>query len=188
MCRAVRQQARAALVALAVLVAGGGGCKQRPREEPEPVPPAERAGEIPAPQRRVGVKVPMPPGWTALVAPDGSFQFGPPGHAVLRVDLRPGQGSALPSPEELLQTLEKSFGGFERSVEQKEGGPDFSLVRVELTPRLPDGGPGSQYPALFGARRVGKDLFLCATLPDITADEVHLAAEACRGLELQPPR
>lgn len=188
MRRAERQQARAALVALAVLAAGCGGCKQRPPEEPEAVPEAERVEDVPAPQRRVGVKVPMPPGWTAQVAPDGSFQFGPPAHTVLRVDLRPGQGSALPSPDELLESVRKSFQGFEPSVEQKEGGSDYSLVRVKLVPRLSDGGVGSEYAALFGARRVEKDLFLCATLPGVTPDEVLQAAEACRGIEFQQPR
>jgi hypothetical protein len=186
--RAVRQQARAALVALALLATGCGGCKQQPPEEPRAVPEAEHAEDVPTPPRRVGVKVPMPPGWTAQVAPDGSFQFGPPAHTVLRVDLRPGQGSALPSPDELVQTVEKSFQGFEHSVEQKEGGADFSLVRLKLVPRLGDGGLGSEYPALFGARRVEKDLFLCATFPGVSADEVHQAAEACRGIEFQPPK
>lgn len=184
MSRAVRQQARAALVALAVLATGCGGCK-RPSEESEAVPEAEHAEDVPTPQRRVGVKVPMPPGWTAQVAPDGSFQFGPPGRTVLRVDLRPGQGSALPSPDELLQSVEQSFQGFGHSLEGKEGGADFSLVRLKLVPRLGDGGQGSEYPALFGARRVEKDLFLCATLPGVSADEVHQAAEACRGIEFQ---
>lgn len=188
MSRAVRQQARAALVALAVLATGCGGCKQRPAEEPEAVPEAEHAEDVPTPQRRVGVKVPMPPGWTPQVAADGSFQFGPPGHTVLRVDLRPGQGSALPSPDELLQSVEKSFQGFEHSVEKKEGGEDFSLVRLKLVPRLGDGGLGPEYPALFGARRVEKDLFLCATFPGVSADEVHEAAEACRGIEFQQPK
>ncbi|PTL76627.1 hypothetical protein [Vitiosangium sp. GDMCC 1.1324] len=184
----MRQHARAAAVALAVLAAGCGGCKQRQQEEPEPLPEAEHPETPPTPQRRVGVKVPMPPGWTAQVMPDGSFQFGPPGRPVLRVDLRPGQGPALPSPDELAQSVTKSFQGFEHSVEQKEGGADFSLVQVKLSARLSDGGVGSPYPALFGARRVEKDLFLCATFPEVTADEVHQATEACRGIEFQQPR
>ncbi|WP_375769266.1 hypothetical protein NR798_47625 [Archangium gephyra] len=181
------QPVRAALVALCWLAAGCGGCKQEQQEvpvAPEAVAPEPRS----VPQRRVGVKVPMPPGWTAQVAQDGSFQFGPPGRPVLRVDLRPGQGSTLPTPEALVQTVEKSFAGFERTLEQQSGGEDFSLVRVQLTPKLGDGGMGARYPALFGARRVEKDLFLCATFPGVTADEVLLASEACRGIEFQQPR
>jgi hypothetical protein len=186
-----RPHVRAALVALVVLASGCDGCKERspPREEASTVTPDAQAPEgRPAPPRRVGVKVPMPSGWTAQVAPDGSFQFGPPGRPVLRVDLRSGQGAQLPSSEALADSLGKTFEGFERSLDQEEGGEDFTLVRVTLAPKLADGGVGAQYPALFGARRLGKDLFLCATLPGVTTDEVYLATEACRGLEYQAPR
>ncbi|WP_257457826.1 hypothetical protein [Archangium lipolyticum] len=190
MRRAGRPHVRATLVALAVLASGCDGCKERRAEQEVPlVPPEELTPEdTPAAPRRVGVKVPMPPGWSAQVAQDGSFQFGPPGHPVLRVDLRPGQGAALPSPEALVQSLEESFKGFERSLDQEEGGADFTLVRVTLAPKLPDGGMGADYPALFGARRVQDDLFLCATFPGVTADEVLRAGEACRGIEFQRPR
>ncbi|WNG41659.1 hypothetical protein F0U61_54250 [Archangium violaceum] len=182
----MRQHVRAALVALAVLATGCGGCKE-PQQEAPPVE-AEAPEARPATPRRVGVKVPMPTGWTAQVAQDGSFQFGPSGHPVLRVDVRTGQGESLPSPEALVELMGKSFQGFERAVEQQEGGSDFSLVRVSLSSKLSDGGMGTQYPALFGARRVEDDLFLCATFPGVTADEVQLAAEACRGIEFQQPR
>lgn len=189
MTAAVRPLARAALVALALGVHGCEGCRQRqPEEVPVAVPEAQAPEGAPAPPRRVGVKVPMPPGWSAQVAADGSFQFGPPGRPVLRVDLRPGQGAKLPSPDELAKSLEKSFAGFERSLDQEEEGKDFSLLRVGLAPKLADGGVGADYPALFGARRVGDDLFLCATFPGVTADEVRLATEACRGIEFQQPR
>ncbi len=190
MRRAGRPHVRATLVVLAVLASGCDGCRERHAEEQVPLVPAQEQPpqEQPAPPRRVGVKVPMPPGWSAQVSQDGSFQFGPPGHPVLRVDLRPGQGAALPSPEALAQSLEESFKGFERSVDQEEGGTDFSLVRVTLAPKLTDGGVGAEYPALFGARRVQEDLFLCATFPGVTPDEVLQASEACRGIEFQQPR
>jgi hypothetical protein len=35
---------------------------------------------------------------------------------------------------------------------------------------------------------VEDDLFLCATFPGVTSDEVRLATEACRGIEFQQPR
>ncbi|MCY1083494.1 hypothetical protein [Archangium lansingense] len=187
MRRAERQPVHAALVALCVLAAGCGGCKQQ-QEEPPVTPEAEAPEQRSAPQRRVGVKVPMPPGWTAQVAQDGSFQFGPPGRPVLRVDLRPGQGTTLPSPEALAESVEQSFGGSVHSLEQQSGGADYSLVRVMLEPKLEDGGLGARYPALFGARRVEKDLFLCATFPGVSTDEVLQATEACRGIEFQQPR
>jgi hypothetical protein len=183
--RAERQPVRAALVALCWLAAGCGGCQ---KEEAPVAPEAAVPEPRPVPQRRVGVKVPMPPGWTAQVAQDGSFQFGPPGRPVLRVDLRSGQGSTLPAPEVLLQSVEQSFEGFSHTLEQQTGGADFSLVRVMLTPKLEDGGMGARYPALFGARRVEKDLFLCATFPGVSDDEVLQASDACRGIEFQQPR
>ncbi|QRK11212.1 hypothetical protein JQX13_14730 [Archangium violaceum] len=182
----MRQHARAALVALAVLATGCGGCKER--QQGEPPAGAEGPEARPATPRRVGVKVPMPTGWTAQVARDGSFQFGPPGHPVLRVDLRSGQGDSLPAPEALVEMMGGSFQDFERTVEQQQGGSDFSLVRVSLSSKLSDGGMGSRYPALFGARRVEDDLFLCATFPGVTEGEVDLATEACRGIEFQQQR
>ncbi len=176
--------------ALVVGASGCEGCREPasgdvPEEAPAPEP------ESPAPPRaprRVGVKVPMPAGWNAQVAPDGSFQFGPPGHPVLRVDVRSGQGGALPGPDVLAERVAESFAGFERAGEQREQGRDVSLVRVRLTPPRGDGGGEATepYPALFGARRVEKDLFLCSTLPGVSAAEVEHAAEACAGIELQP--
>lgn len=182
-----RQGVGAACVALAVLAAGCRGCKPESAQAPVQAPEAPAPEEAPAPRR--GVKVPMPPsGWTARVAADGSFQFGPPGHPVLRVDLRPGQGDTLPSADELTASVKQSFQGFERSGGQTESSEDLTLLRVTLAPHLADGGVGGQYPALFGAKRVGGDLFLCATLPGVSAEDVKLAAEACRGIEFQTPR
>jgi hypothetical protein len=171
-----RQRVRVAVLALAMLAPG---CRER-------TPPAEESPQArPTAPRRVGVKVPMSEGWTAQVAQDGSFQFGPPGHAVLRVDPRPGQGAQLPSPEALADSLLARFAGFAVSLNQEQRGEDFSLLWVTLAPRLEDGGLGEAWPALFGARRVEGDLFLCATLPGASADEVRQAAEACRGIEFQ---
>jgi hypothetical protein len=133
------------------------------------------------------VKVPLPTGWSAQPEEDGSLRFGPPHHPVLRVDLRTGEGSALPSAEELTQLLARAFEGFARSDEQLEEGEDVVLVRVMLAPRRGDGGVGEAHPAFFGARRVERDLFLCASLPGVTADEVREAAAACQGIHVQPP-
>lgn len=181
---AVRQPVRAVALALAVLALG---C---PDKDKQPPPGAEREASPPprpAAQRRVGVKVPMPEGWTAQVASDGSFQFGPPGRPVLRVDLRPGQGEKLPSPDALAESMLEPFKPFTFSLDQEQSAEDFTLVWVTLAPKLEDGGAGESWPALFGAKRVEKDLFLCATLPGATAEEVRLAAEACRGIEFQQP-
>ncbi len=183
MSPAVRQPVRAVVLALAVLALG---CPDKDKQPPQG-PEEEASSPRPTTQRRVGVKVPMPEGWTAQVAADSSFQFGPPGRPVLRVDLRPGQAEKLPSPDELAESMLEPFKPFTFSLDQEQSDEDFTLVWVTLAPKLEDGGAGESWPALFGAKRVDKDLFLCATLPGATSEEVRLAADACRGIEFQPP-
>jgi hypothetical protein len=131
------------------------------------------------------VKVPLPTGWSAVVAADGSFQAGPPGQPVLRVDVRRGEGEKMPSLEELTESIRKQFADFQVSLDQEEGDEQVALVRITLAPKLADGGLGPHGPALLGARRVGEDLFLCATLPGATPEEVRLATEACRDISVQ---
>ncbi len=173
----MRRSRQAVALALTVLALG---CPRK-QEETEPAEPAAS----PRPPPRTGVRVPLPPGWSAQVAADESFQAGPPGKPVLRVDLRPGEGASLPSPEQLTDFLGKPFRDFEVSRDQEEGTRALTLVRLTIAPRWPDGGVGPEAPALLGAKRVGEDLFLCASLPGATAEEVRLAAEACRDISLQ---
>ncbi|HVG57957.1 MAG TPA: hypothetical protein VNA24_05340 [Hyalangium sp.] len=171
------------MLALAMLAAG---CPEK-KEAPAPSPgdgaslePTERPSTP-----RAGVKVPLPPGWSALVAADGSFQAGPQGRPVIRVDVRRGEGEKMPSVEELTGSIRQQFSDFHVSLDQEEGDGQVALVRVTLAPKLMDGGLGPHAPALLGARRIGPDLFLCATLPGATAEEVRLATEACRDIQVQ---
>lgn len=129
--------------------------------------------------------MPLPQGWSALVAADSSFQAGPPGHPVLRVDVRRGEGDHLPSVEELTGSIRKQFSEFQVSLDQEEGDEKVTLIRITVAPKLTDGGLGPHGPALMGAKRVGEDLFLCATLPGASAEEVRLATEACRDIQVQ---
>jgi hypothetical protein len=131
------------------------------------------------------VKVPLPQGWSALVASDGSFQSGPPDRPVLRVDVRRGEGRKMPSSEELADSVREQFSQFEVSLDQEEGDEHLALVRITLAPKLGDGGIGPHGPALLGAKRIGDDLFLCATLPGASTEEVRLATEACRDIQVQ---
>jgi hypothetical protein len=176
--RLPRQAAALALTVLAL------GC---PRKQEETEPAESPAASSPrAPNSPpTGVRVPLPPGWSAQVAADESFQAGPPGKPVLRVDLRLGEGASLPSPEQLTDFLGKPFRDFAVSLDQEEGTKNLTLVRLTIAPRWPDGGVGPEAPALLGARRVGDDLFLCASLPGASAEEVRLATEACRDISLQ---
>jgi hypothetical protein len=180
--RPTHRALRAAVLVLAALAAG---CPDKKASAPSPGSgDAVGTTERPSPLR-AGVKVPLPPGWSALVAADGSFQAGPPGRQVLRVDVRRGEGEKMPSVEELTGSIRKQFGDFHVSLDQEEGDEQVALVRITLAPKLSDGGLGPHGPALMGARRVGDDLFLCATLPGASTEEVFLATEACRDIQVQ---
>ena len=47
--------------------------------------------------------------------------------------------------------------------------------------------PSGEFLALMGAKRIGKDLFHCASLPGASAQEVRQATAACREIERQVP-
>nr|WP_217439465.1 MULTISPECIES: hypothetical protein [unclassified Myxococcus] len=177
----VRQRAHIApaLVLALSLLSGCKGCKDEGADSGALSP--DGAAQTP----RSGVKVPLPDGWSAQVAPDDSFQAGPPGRPVLRVDLRRGQGEQLPTVDALAERVREESKNFEVSLDQEESKDTYSLLRVTMAPKLADGGIGLQAPALFGARRVGNDLFLCATLPGASPEDVRLATEACREIEVQ---
>nr|WP_225937493.1 hypothetical protein [Myxococcus sp. RHSTA-1-4] len=169
------------MLALALL-SGCEGCK---REEAMPSASSSDSGARPS-SLRSGVKVPLPDGWSAQVAPDDSFQAGPPGRPVLRVDLRRGQGEQLPSVEALAGRVREELKNHELSLDQEEEEANsYSLLRITFAPKLADGGVGVQAPGFFGARRVGSDLFLCASLPGASQEDVRLATEACRNIQVQ---
>lgn len=177
--RARKHIAPALVLALSVLPACKG-CKQ------EDTAPATTSGE-PARESspRSGVKVPMPDGWSAQVAPDDSVQAGPPGRPVLRVDMRRGQGAQKPSADALADKVREELKGFEVSLDQEEETEGYTLLRITLAPKLTDGGIGAQTPGFFGARRLGDDLVLCASLPGASPEDVLEATEACRKISLQ---
>jgi hypothetical protein len=170
---------------LALALAGTGcRCGETPSEPPRPPPVADAGEERPA-AGKAGVKVPLPPGWSAVVAADGSFQAGPPGTPVLRVDIRRGEGASRPSSEALAESAREQFSQFDISLDQEEDEENLALLRLTLAPKLPDGGVGMHAPMMLGAKRVGEDLFLCASLPGAQMEDVRLATEACREIQVQ---
>jgi hypothetical protein len=173
----------AAVLAL-VLPVAGCRCGAKEPAPVRPPPAAEAGGERPA-AGKAGVKVPLPPGWSAVVAADGSFQAGPSGKPVLRVDIRRGEGAKRPSSETLMASAREQFSQFEISMDQEEDEENLALLRLTLAPKLPDGGVGMHAPVMLGAKRVGEDLFLCASLPGAEMEEVRLANEACREIQVQ---
>ncbi|WP_044890244.1 hypothetical protein [Myxococcus hansupus] len=173
-----KHMAPAALLALTLL----GGCKGC---NPDGAASGSGEGKDRASSLRSGVKVPLPDGWSAQVAPDESFQAGPPGRPVLRVDLKRGDGEQMPSADTLADRVRDELKDFELSFDQEESSDRYALVRITLAPRLEDGGVGQEAPGFFGARRVDGDLFLCASLPGASPEEVRLATEACRAISVQ---
>lgn len=130
-------------------------------------------------QPKGGVKVSLPEGWSAQIAADHSFQAGPRGRPVLRIDLRPGAAELFPSEAQLQAALIEQLGAPLSFQSQK--GPNAHVLRYRFEP---DAGPATH--ALVGAKRVGEDLFLCASLPGASEQELTLAAEACLGLSSGP--
>ncbi|MFZ5471493.1 MAG: hypothetical protein ACOZIN_18875 [Myxococcota bacterium] len=125
------------------------------------------------------MKVPLPEGWTARVEEDQSFQSGPASRSVLRIDLRPGAGEELPTAEGLKAALVDSLRFAAVSVLEVR---DRSQSRLLIYQASLDG--GAPLTAMVGAKRVGRDLFLCASLPGASGREVEKAAQACEALEV----
>lgn len=148
---------------------------------PEKAPQATPAPARPGP--RSGVKVPLPEGWTAQPG-GGSLQVGPVGRPVLRIEPRPGAGSALPEPKRLAASLEAELRHSRLVVEEERAAEDASILLYALNPLADAGSPAR--PAMLGAKRVGEDLFLCSSIPGASRQEVELAAKACAELTVGP--
>ena len=122
----------------------------------------------------------LPEGWRADSVSPRELFAGPAGRPVLRVEAFPGKGGDFPSAAELEAFFTRALPG--ASVRRVPGGEeraDFVAVRLEVQ-KLPDGGTGVPRDVLLGARRVEKDLFLCATEPGASDPELDNAQEACR--------
>lgn len=145
-----------------------------------------RAGAARA-QARGGVKVSLPEGWSVIPAStEDTLSMGPGGRAVLRMDVRAAAGP-MPTVDSLRSEFERQLGPVRAQERSREATPDSSLVVLALSLRAHDAGPPASFLALLGAKRVGTELFLCATLPGASNEEVELAAQACRDLQAPGP-
>lgn len=163
----------------------GSGC---PREEQTVKAGVEDAGPgTTGPGVRVGVQVPMPSGWTARIGADQSFQAGPPGTALMRIDRQPGAASALPSPARLREGLEVKLGAGALETVSEEHEDGFSLLVFEVQPgAVEDGGsPLAAQPGVLAAKAVGRDLYLCASQPGAGAADVRSIIQACREITVR---
>lgn len=129
----------------------------------------------------------MPSGWTARIGADQSFQAGPPGTPLMRIDRHPGAAGALPSPATLRSGLEEKLGpdALEAVSEEQEEG--FSLISFEVlpVPGADGGGAAPSQPGVLAAKAVGRDLYLCASLPGAGPADVRSIIRACRELTVR---
>lgn len=131
---------------------------------------------------RAGIKVPLPPGWTARASADETLVAGPGQRVVLRLQQLPGGAGAQPEAEALLQGFKTRLGpGLEVKTVDSSRNERSTLLVLEIRPAA-DAGGRLPWLALLGATRVEEDLFLCATVPGATEDEVKAAAAACLAL------
>lgn len=131
------------------------------------------------------MKVPLADGWSARLGAEQSLTVGPPGRAVLRIDLRPGAAASKPDSEALATQFMAGLGGGTSSVAVKkkdQGGFSWVSFKLSLGQGGPRGAGAPGEPALLGAKVLGDDLFLCATLPGASESEVESATRACEGI------
>lgn len=172
-----------------------------PRQQDPPdagTPPEKLEGT------RVGVEIPMPAGWRARVAADQSFQAGPSGMALMRIDREAGAAAALPSPRQLRGRMEEALAPLQLSSVHEESSEGLSLVSFRVAPPE-DAAPASREgddeaasgqeardpdqmepePGVLAAKVVGRDLYLCASLPGAGPADVEAIAAACRALTVR---
>ncbi|HVE81615.1 MAG TPA: hypothetical protein VND93_02160 [Myxococcales bacterium] len=158
--------------ALALLLALAAGCRCREEAPAAPPPPAPEA------HSSRGVKVPLADGWSARLGAEQSLSVGPPGRAVLRIDLRPGAAASRPDSAQLLRLFSSAFDSGVVTMTSRKDQDGYSWATFRLGGRA----AGAGEPALLGAKVLGEDLFLCSTLPGATESEVESAARACEGI------
>lgn len=152
----------------AAALAFAAGCPDKP-------PPSAQDAQPPnTPGSSVGVRVPLPRGWVAQ-ADNDVLAIGPPGRTVLRVIKT--DKTALPSLESLQHGFGAGLEGVRATTVEEVQKPDVVLWRARLTPQ-----EGDSWTALVGARRLEGGVYLCATDPGATENEVKQAADACAAL------
>jgi hypothetical protein len=90
----------------------------------------------------------------------------------------------LPSPKALADDFIRHLHGVSARIESEQSQSDSSLSLVELK----TSGSEKQKTelVLLGAKRLGSELFLCASEPGSSAEEVRTALGACQGVSGTP--
>jgi hypothetical protein len=91
-------------------------------------------------------------------------------------------GARLPSLEELRSAFSQQIEEARAATLEERQDEDTVLWRARLDST---GTSGTRGPTvLLGARRLGADIVLCASIPGASDAEVEAAARACEGLSL----
>lgn len=97
----------------------------------------------------------------------------------MRIEVLAGS-ETLPPPGALAAEFVRHLRGISSRIEREQAKADTSLVLLELKPSGTS--KGKAEPVFLGAKRIGHDLFLCATEPGVNVEEVRVAEGACHGL------
>lgn len=160
------------LGALAAL--GPFGCERNPPRTPdEPPTHPDEAGTDPG--LRGGLRVALPPGWTANAITDAVLNLGPKGRAVMSVERT--SLKALPDPQELAARFGKALAGAKPQTLDVRSGPDSTIWIFQV-----EGAGGNRWMGALGAHRVSGTIFLCATAPGASDAEIKAAARSCETL------
>lgn len=172
---------RSAPAIAALLLVSFLACRDRAEHPATPATSADGGAS-----HRGGIKVPLPPGWSARATAEESLVAGPPGRTVLRIALWSEGARSLPSPQTLAEGFRRRSTGLAVEVVDQQEDAAHALVVLNVRP-VSDAGAGQGWVTLLGATKLGEDLFLCSTTPGATEDEVKASAAACGALSRTDP-
>lgn len=150
------------------------GCDRKPPQSAKAPPPHTGEAGI-DPGLRGGLRVALPPGWTATAITDAVLNLGPKGRAVMSVERT--TLTALPDPQELAARFGKALDGATPKTLDVRSGPDSTVWIFQV-----EGAGGNRWTGALGAHRVSGTIFLCATAPGASDAEIMAAARSCETL------
>lgn len=175
--------ARATLAALSALLLAGSACKPSRDTAAPTKPPAQSEPDSEA----SGIRVSLPEGWSGETGNGSTFRAGPGARRILDIERWPGRGAEVPTRDALERYLKERLAPALPLVHQHQADEGGLLVLYSIVSPTAsanggrDGGTPSG-PALLGLKRVGDDLFLCATRPGAQQEDVEAAFAACAQL------
>ncbi|MBX5484313.1 MAG: hypothetical protein IRZ16_21030 [Myxococcaceae bacterium] len=158
---------------LAALLFGLSGCPKEQARSPD-------AGARPnGASATVGLRVRLPPGWSANPAGTDALVAGPKGRGVLRIQR--SNEEELPSPEELARGFSENATGLAIEPLDSRRTDDWVAWRARLKSADPKASQAT-WTVLLAARKAHEGIYLCSTEPGATDAEVAAAADVCAHL------